>query len=126
MKYSYSFNEELFHGQFDTAEEAVAEAINGERQFWVGENVPPTAPEDYWYAEDWLEHVACQDDYSGDFAEGFGVASKEELAELEAYVRPILAAWLERHGLRPTHWIIENPVKYEQDGTLAATLVEKG
>lgn len=109
-KYSYSHDDEHFHGEYDTPEEAFA--MSNEDSAYVGENVAPTQPEDFWRAYDWLEHVSCQDEYSMDAAEGWDDSTKEQLSELETEVRKVMAAWLDRHGLRPKFWIVENVKRY--------------
>lgn len=108
MSFSYSHDGQTYHGSFDTREQAIAEAIEEGQgdAFWTGENVPATSPEDWWQAEDWLEHVSCQDEYCGDHADGWDNSTKAQREELESLVRPIMAAWLDRHGLRPTFWSV--------------------
>ena len=103
MSYCYSHDEETFHGDFPTYEAAVEAGRSdaGDRPVFVGEAVPPTQPEDWWNAEDWLEHVSVQDEYSGDWAEDWDNSTKEQREELEREVRAVMAAWLDRHDLRP-------------------------
>jgi hypothetical protein len=115
--FSYAFDEQTFHGDFATREEAIAEAASegGGDTFWTGENVPATQPEDWWVAEDWLEHVSCQDEYSGDHADGWDESTKEQRAELESLVRPILGEWLDRHSLRPSFFNVTNIKKHTAD-----------
>ena len=113
-KWSYSFDEETFHGsEIESVEGAIAEALSESehgdgRRFWIGQCESPIQPEDMWNAADWLEHVSVQDDYSGDWAEDWDRSTKEQRKELEAEVRAVLAAWLDRHKLRPTHFKIDN------------------
>lgn len=112
--FSISTDEEQYYGSYETAEKAIEEAANGYAytNFWIGECVSPTQPEDMWDSEDWLEHVSCQDAYSGDYAEGWDNSTKEQRAELEQEVKTVMAAWLDRHKLRPSFFVIENPVEY--------------
>jgi hypothetical protein len=117
-KFSYSFNQENYHGDFETREEAIAEAEaeavhGGATRFWTGEQVKPWQPEDIWEAYDWLEDVSCQDEYSIDAAEGWDESTKEQREELEAEVRKVMAAWLDRHDLRPKFWLIENVQEHQ-------------
>jgi hypothetical protein len=114
-EYSYSTNEENYDGTYASIKaacDAAAADVGVGGHFWVGENVPPPQPEFRWDAEDWLEQVSCQDEYSIDAAVGWDQSTKVEREELEALVRPILAAWLDRHGNRPQFWMIEKPQKY--------------
>ena len=112
MSFGYSTNGELFHGQFEFRCGAVAEAVavgreHGYQKVWVGRSVPPTQPEDWWNAEDWLEHVSCQDEYSGDYADGWDESTREQREELEATVRAVMAGWLDRHKLRPKFFTVD-------------------
>jgi hypothetical protein len=118
-KYSYSFNQEDYFGSFDTAEEAAHEAWadaddrdDGHVSVcWVGENVPPTPPESLFDVETWIEHCQCQDDYQGDWAQDWDCGTKAQREELQRKVRAVMAAWLDRHHLRPNWFTIRNPVK---------------
>lgn len=114
IKFSYSLDGERYHGtKNNTFDECVREALQEVKprgQIWVGVQRAPTQPEYYWDADDWLEHVSCQDDYAGELAEDWDTSSKQERESLEEEVRPILAAWLDRCGVRPRFWIVENPV----------------
>jgi hypothetical protein len=113
--YSYSTDEELYCGEFATAELAVAEAADSQpdgHRFWVGENVRPTQPETMWHAEDWLELVSVQDEYSCEWTEGWDESTYAQRAELETAVRTLMAEWLDRHGLRPRFWNITKPQAY--------------
>lgn len=109
-----SDGENYWGGVYDSKERAIAECLvlgGG----YVGRCVPPPQPEDLWEAADWLEHVSCQDEYSGEWAEGWaGHVTQEMRTELEAEVRPVLAAWLARHGLNPTFYTITDAEKVEE------------
>jgi hypothetical protein len=99
-----------------TKEAAIEEGrcLYPDSSFWVGRCVKPTQPEDFWRAEDWLEHVACQDEYSTDWAEGWddGI-TKGQMQELESAVRKIMGEWLDRHKLRPRFYGIEDAEKIQ-------------
>lgn len=93
---------------FPTKEEAIREgkALNGNDVFYVGQIVAPTAPEHYFHSEDWLEHVSVQEDYCGEHAEDWDMSTKEQRDELDEEVSKVMAAWLDRHDLRPKFWNI--------------------
>ncbi len=114
IKFSYSLDGERYHGtKNNTFDECVREALKEVKphgQIWVGVQRAPMQPEYYWDADDWLEHVSCQEDYSGDCADDWDISTKDEQDELNAEVREVLAKWLDRHGNRPQFWIVENPV----------------
>jgi len=111
-----SLNGEIYDYPFYASrEEAIANGTaeyNGD-PFWIGKTFPPENAENFFDAEDWLENVACQEDYSGDHAEDWDMSTKEQRAELEKEVRAVMAAWLERHKLRPTFFNVRDSVLIE-------------
>lgn len=113
VEYANSSDGERYDGLFDTINEAVYESgIDDGEIIYVGECASPTQPEDWWEAADWLEHVSCQDEYGGEWAEGWDESTKEQRAELTDAVRKVMAEWLDRHKLRPTFFNIKNEAKY--------------
>lgn len=110
-KWSISTNEEHYHGTFDTMDEAIEEGKTYHRTFWVGQCRTPEQPEnlfDGYSVLRWLEgEVYEHDDYSGDWAEGAVDATVEQCEELSNEITPLIAAWLDRHNLRPRHWLID-------------------
>lgn len=128
-KYSYSTDQENYSGQFDTisaaCDEAAAQVGEG-RDFWVGENVEPPQPEVYFDAEWWLDHVSEQDEYSGDWASGWECSTKEQREELEREVRAVMAAWLDRHKLRPQFWNVKNAQRYFVAGKIGEVFEIEG
>lgn len=124
-QYSMSRDEERYYGKFDTIEEALAEAeSNDYGTVWIGIVSPPPAPESRWCAEDWLEDVSCQDEYCGEWAEAWDRSTEKQRQELEDEVRQVMAAWLDRHKLRPTFWNINGATKYvaDENGKLAVAV----
>ena len=122
-KYATSTNEEVFSGEYATLQEALDEAAVGYAYttFWVGVMANPTPPEEFWIAEDWLEHVSIQDEYNTGWSDGWDTSTKEQREELEAEIRPILAKWLDKYDLRPCFFTVTNVVKYEvEDGKVVA------
>ena len=112
-KWSISRDEESYLGVFDSAEEAITEgrSLYGERRFWIGQVVPPRPPESFFgedSIESWIDNEVLEnDDYAGEWAEGAIPATKEQRQELAEQIRPLIAAWLDKHGLRPTHFNID-------------------
>lgn len=114
--FSYSTDEERFHGSFGTPEAAAIEGFSEEyqwgdgelRSIFVGENVPPCDPEEYIYACQLIEHVQCQEDYSGEWAEDWPGSTKEQENELTAELRKVFAAWIKKHALQPSHFTVMN------------------
>lgn len=117
-EYSYSYDEEGYHGPFPSAMAAAAEAFGEDPDasiVWIGENVPPPAPESFLYADLLIEHVQVQDDYDAEWAESWPRATNEHRAELTQAVRKVFADWLDRHGLRPRFWTVENVTRISRD-----------
>lgn len=116
-QWAYANNiEDNFQGTFDTKQDAIEEALanadEGET-IHVGRLCPPIQPEEYWAAEDWLEHVSCQDDYTGDFADDWEESTEWQRQELEREVRAVMAAWLDRHKLRPRHFLVRDTEAFD-------------
>lgn len=76
--------------------------------FYVGELERPTSPEVYFDSMHWLEHVAGQDDYAGDHADGWDMSSQAQRDELDTQVQRVMEDWLDRHDLRPDFWNVTN------------------
>jgi hypothetical protein len=96
---------------FPTEDAAIAEGVEyyaGE-PFYVGKLEEPPQPEEFFDCADWLECVSCQDDYAGEHAEDWDDSTKEQRDELNEEVRKVLAAWLDRHNLRPTFFNVTHP-----------------
>ena len=106
-KWGHSHDGEYYTGAYDTREEAVAEARAVENRF-VGQFRDPQAPEDCIDADDLLEKSACQDDYEGDWADGWPDATAEQRKELTTAVQKVYGEWLDKHGLRPKWGMVEN------------------
>jgi hypothetical protein len=122
-QYAFSTDEERYTGGFGSLEAACAEAaavVGVDGRFWAGEAVPPPQPETVWRADRWLEEAGEQDAYCGDWAVDWDRSTKEQRAELEREVRAVMAAWLDRHGLRPRFFNVEHPQEFhvtdETDG----------
>ena len=113
--YSYSYDEEHYNGAFDCIDDAMAAAMSSNEcpsAIWIGENVPPPPPETFWQAYDWIDCVVGQDEYSGDWAAGWPRKTLPHRRELEDEVRAVMAKWLDKYGLRPTFYNVENAKQY--------------
>lgn len=110
-KWAISTDEERYHGEYDSKEDAISEAMTYNKTCWVGQCVAPTPPEDLfngYSVERWIDNdVFDDDDYSGEWAEHAVSATREQMDQLAALIRPIIAGWLDFHKLRPTHWNID-------------------
>lgn len=115
MSFCYSTDGEDFFGEFERQSDAIGAALKETKDgelFWIAENRIPIQPEDWWCAEDWLEHVSVQDDYAGDLASSWDMSSEKQRQELEELIRSVLRDWLDRHGLRPTHYCVDDATRY--------------
>lgn len=102
--------EEFLPYDCETREEAIEEGRGmwPDEVFFIGKAVPPQAPESYWDCEEWLDGVANQEDYEGDWADDWDQSTPEERQELTKEVRAVMAAWLDRHNLRPTFFVVRD------------------
>ena len=118
MKYSYSLDEENYHGQYDSVEVATENGFNDNPDYdsmWIGENRIMTA-HDFVNATDLLESIAenaC--DECGECAEYWLdslIKNKEKRSELNA----LIGDWLEAND-PVKFWIVDNVVKVNRDDT---------
>lgn len=117
--FAYSYDEVVYHGAFETAEAAAHEglwALTDAAWCWVGECKPPRQPEDsftrYEVEEFFQERVSSQDDYSGEWCEDWYEATKDQEEELSEEIRKAIAAWLDKHSLRPKFYCVEAAEKW--------------
>jgi hypothetical protein len=115
QKYAYSTNEEFYHGEFSTPEQAAAEAFAEDPDlisYHVGLCVKPK-PEDYIDSQDILHRITeqAEDQFGGEWAESWCemicALPREKYEELNDALGKVMAEWLGRHGLRPTFYNIE-------------------
>ena len=148
MKYSHSDNEELFHGQFDTHEEALADALSEyadadfvyvaeAHQRTIGhyineyrienllESMAEAAGEEVGEcAEDWLAPPGIQrkkDESKEDYqvrVEAWRKAKADRLAFLLDGFRIVLETWATDAGEQPSFWHVGNANCYDMNGCL--------
>lgn len=111
-EWAISTNEEDYSGCFGSEDEAIAEGkANEYSRFFVGKCVKPAQPEvlfDGDAVEDWLkDHVWQHEDYCHDWADGQVNPNRKQLEDLAERIRPVIAEWLDRHGLRPRFFLID-------------------
>ena len=114
MTYSISTNEEDYHGKFETIKEALEEAVNeyAYESFWLGKCRPPRQPEKFVNVDGMLDGLGDgHEDWGGDWAE-WDWPSSDQIAELQKEFESVMAAWLDRHKLRPRWFCIDEAVKY--------------
>lgn len=116
-KWGTSSDNELYDGEYDTKEEAMAAAKEYEQGF-IAQYRDPFTPESCIDADDIIDQCVNQDDYCGEWAEGWPDSSKEQEDELTAAIRKAFAEWLDKHSLRPRWGIVDldSIIKLEEDG----------
>lgn len=106
-----------YSGGFDTFEAAVEEGrATFDDYFWVGKVIPPRSPEEFFTREQiihWVETVDQDEDYTGDWAEDWYKGTKEQETELVEQLREVISAWLDKHKLRPKHFVVESPERID-------------
>lgn len=116
-KWSYSTDGEVYHSAHLTKAQAIAAGSWYDGPYYVGQCVDPIPPEDLFTehdVENWIDgSVRCHDDYAGEWAEDAMRTTGKQREELAAEIRPLIAAWLDRHKLRPTFWNID-PMTVEE------------
>ncbi|WP_437224962.1 hypothetical protein SH661x_001932 [Planctomicrobium sp. SH661] len=128
-KWTASTDEENWdgEGEWDSEADAIAggpeslELSPGDT-YYVGQTRAPTisVPD----ADDILEHITCQDDFSLDCAEGAFSCSKEVAAELTDAIQKTFDDWMARHKLEPTFYLIDNYSKHVAPGIPESVSVE--
>ncbi len=107
-KWAYSYNEQDYHGTFDSPEEATSEALDGYEEAWIGRCVYPESPEDYVDADLVLEHICCQDEFSTEYAEDWPDATSDQRDELTGSLRTVIRDWIKKHDLKPLFFTVED------------------
>lgn len=109
MSYCYSYDGELYQGDFDSPLAAAAEVFEGEpnrEAVHVGESVhAPTA--DYVSADCIIDDISTRAmDECGEVAEDW-LRTLSKNAEAKAELEKLVADFIDRHE-RPTFWKVEN------------------
>lgn len=120
-KWTVSQCEENWPGglpEWETAAEAILhgpEALGLEPgdAYYVGRQRAPRicVPD----ADNILDHVLCQDDFSLDCAEDAFRCTREQTAELTAAVERVFLEWMHKHGLQPRHFLIDESTMHVFD-----------
>jgi len=126
MTYCYSYDGELYSGEFDTALAAAAEVFAGEpgrETVHVGESLH--APTTDYVSADWIiddvTNRACDEcgEVAADWLHGL---SKN--AEAKAELEKIVADFLDKHEC-PTFWKVENVREVTRAEVAAAGLLDQ-
>ena len=114
MAYSISTDEETYNGNYETIEEALEEASVGYAHtiFWLGTCRVPRQPEKFIDVDGMLDGLGDgHEDWGGEWAEWDGPTAAQ-IAALQKEFEEVMAAWLDRHKLRPRWFCIDDAVKY--------------
>lgn len=119
-RYSWSLDQETYHSEFETREEAVEDAISGDppeagygRSVWTGRIVPVDVKRlvsgYQTHVMEWLTEQAF--DQCGlpseDWLDPKDVP-KEALSALDKAMGEMVEAWLKEHGLMPKFWAVDD------------------
>jgi hypothetical protein len=118
-KWCYSFNEENFEGEFDTKEQAVAEAIwyykddEKDQDFiWVGQTKPISSGVNVDSIIEQLGEEAY--DQAGEYAEDYLTnVTLNHQRVLEERLNEVLLAWMKEYNYEPNFWTVENIEKVD-------------
>lgn len=100
-QYAYSHDGECYYGNFNTPEEAAREGFGEDPSHdivHVGVQVEPD-PLRHIDADDVLEQIKVQDDFSGEHAEDALYCTKEQKADLTLMLRECFDAWMMKHKI---------------------------
>ena len=115
--YSYSHDEENYHGQFESIEEACAEAFADDSRyshFWIGQCVPPPVLEAIDAAKI-IDDIICQEEWSLPMAENSLNPTKEQIDDLDLALKETVSKWFTKNDLWPKWWLVENVKKMEME-----------
>ena len=115
MKYSYSTDGEIFHGTYDTKEEAISEgsadSIDSE-DIYIGEAIEKTigAYLTDSHVDSLLESIAENaGEECGEATDGWlHELPKEELNNLTGQIQAVLEEWATRTGYQPKFFHVKN------------------
>lgn len=116
-KFAYSFDDIVYHGEFDSIEDTLKEAsFDGWDKecpdIWVGECYQDYEPTVYacWVLED-LQDRAYEN--GGEWAEDWllGVTDEEE-KDLQDSLNNVIRAWIKKYKYEPTWFSVRNQVQY--------------
>lgn len=124
-QFSYSFDEEHYSGQFDSRDEALAEAkseAKGDSEkstVWIGKCVPLEVKQlmaRACDANDIIERMqeACYDEV-GEAADNYDPATRDQINAVDAELPDLIIALFAKHGadLAPSCWSVTDVVPHE-------------
>lgn len=113
VTWCYSYNEENFHGDFETREEALAEALecsDGEHSvIYLGNPEKPSLSVSADRILDDLAESAYEQ--CGEYAEGYLAyvhKNKEAYNALDERINDVVQAWMKRFGYEPYFYKVVN------------------
>lgn len=106
-KWGYSRDEEHYHGDFDTKEEAIAEALALEEEsFVVGQYRDPNLEVDADRVIDQIVEEAY--DAGGDCVEGWlSRIPQKQMDELSKKLSTVFQNWMVRHKYQPSFGLVD-------------------
>jgi hypothetical protein len=124
MSYCYSYDGELYQGEFDNPLAAAAEVFEGEphrESVHVGESVH--APTTDYVSADWIiDDISCRaSDEVGEVADDW-LRSLSKNADAKVELEKLVADFIDKHE-RPTFWKVENVRQVTRAEVVAAGLL---
>ena len=105
-----SFNGESYDAETYSSREEANQAAREHGARRIAVKTAPRQPEEFidWTdVERWIDNVSEQDDYGGEWAEDWFCGTTEQMRELANQFREVAAKWLDKHGLRPTFFTVD-------------------
>jgi hypothetical protein len=107
-QWSFSTDEEHYQHQFDSLEETIGEIETWpDGTYWIGRCEDPRPAEELFSVDQWLEEVMEDEDYAGEWSEGFFEKLKGRKKDLEQHIKAAIGCWFDQNGMRPKFWNID-------------------
>lgn len=119
-KYSYSFDNERFEGEFESIEAALAASSNdtveertGKETVFIGRNLKPLVSETFPDGDHIIDQMACQaGDIGGEWAENFPDVDKAAEQDLTESLHRMLNIWCDKHEVGINFWQVTDIEEY--------------
>ncbi|MEL6898371.1 MAG: hypothetical protein AAFP90_19925 [Planctomycetota bacterium] len=109
-KWAVSPDGEMYHGTFEDRQSAIEEGRKSyAHNFFIGRTAAVAQPDELWSAERWLEEITEHEHYSYECGWDWDKSTPAERCELETQVCAVIRDWLDRHDLRPDHYLVVEP-----------------
>lgn len=117
-KYCYSWDDEYYHGIFDTEQEAITDAKKDrpyDDYVYIGTCAEPTLS---WLSNEERIIESIQEQLSedvGEAADNFKISTSDELV-LAKMIDEVVAKWIEQQGIKPSCYMVLDGHKASLNG----------